>query len=223
LGLPLAFANRSTKFGWVAPPTSLLVVETGLVIRATHRIEDASAGEDRLVVERIRGRTFAIVCDGAGNGGRGGLAADLAIAELTRIAREGFVDWMRAFSSVDQLLLKQAAGGETTCVAIEITDTGECRGASVGDSGAWMIPASRTPTELTARQSRLRLGSGQAHAERFKAQLMWQLVVGTDGLFKYIRHRDLPSLARRGVEALVEGVRLKGGGFQDDVAVILVE
>lgn len=86
-----------------------------------------------------------------------------------------------------------------------------------------MLPASRLPTELTGQQHRARLGSGQAHPVRFKEQLMGQMVLGTDGLFKYIRLPDLRSRAKRGVDALVDAVRLKNGGLQDDVAVILVE
>ena len=194
-----------------------------LVITPTSRIEASSSNQDRLLLERIASRTIAIVCDGAGNSSQGARAAELAIAELSRQAREGFVDWRRAFMAVDQLLLREAQGGETTCVAVGITDSGECHGASVGDSAAWMLPVSRPPKELTEHQSRARLGSGEANPVAFKAQLMGQLVIGTDGLFKYTKLADLRSRAKRGVDALVEGARLQSGAFQDDVAVILVE
>jgi serine/threonine protein phosphatase PrpC len=194
------------------------------MISVTHRVESGGANEDRLLVERHDKRTVAIICDGAGNGGRGGMAADLAIAELSRIAQAGFTDWMRALLAVDQLLKRQAQGGETTCVVVDISDSGECRGASVGDSGAWMLPADGAVRDLTAHQDRARLGSGHAHPVRFKAQLMGRLVLATDGLFKYIRAADIRTCAARGVDALIDSVRLKSGAaLQDDVAVILLQ
>ncbi|MBS0367529.1 MAG: SpoIIE family protein phosphatase [Proteobacteria bacterium] len=193
------------------------------MISATCRVESGSAGEDRVLLEQHDGRTLAIVCDGAGNGGQGGRAADLAIAELKRMWQAGFVDWVRALRSVDQLLKSQAQGGETTCVAVQISDDGEFRGASVGDSGAWMLRATGAVQDLTAQQDRARLGSGQAYPNPFKAQLMGRLVLASDGLLKYARSSDLRRCAARGVDALVDSVRLKSGSLPDDVAVILVE
>ena len=193
------------------------------MISVTHRIESGGANEDRLLVERGGKRTVAIICDGAGNSGRGGMAADLAIAELARIGQAGFADWMRALLAVDQLLKHQAQGGETTCVVVDISDGGECRGASVGDSSALMFPASGGVRDLTELQSRTRLGSGQAHPVRFKAQLMRQLLLCSDGLTKYMQPADIRTRAARGVDALIDGVRLKSGALQDDVAVILLQ
>ncbi|MDP9089215.1 MAG: hypothetical protein M3O26_10810 [Pseudomonadota bacterium] len=57
----------------------------------------------------------------------------------------------------------------------------------------------------------------------FKAQLMGRLVLATDGLFKYIRAADIHACAARGVDALIDSVRLKSGALQDDVAVILLQ
>lgn len=112
------------------------------MIAATYRVEGAGPNEDRLLVKRRGERTIAIVCDGAGNGGRGALAADFAVSELSRIIdQEGFIDWVGALLSVDQLLKHKAQGRETTCVVVDIADDGEIRGESVGDSGAWMFPA----------------------------------------------------------------------------------
>jgi len=192
------------------------------MISATHRVESGGANEDRLLVERRGARTIAIVCDGAGNGGRGGLAAELAIAELGRIWQTGFVDWVRALLAVDQLLKRQAQGGETTCVVVEISDDGQCRGASVGDSGAWMLLRSSPVRDLTAHQDRSRLGSGRASPVMFKTQLMGKLLLTTDGLFKYVRGADIRTCAARGIDALIDSVRLKSGALQDDVAVILL-
>lgn len=193
------------------------------MISATHRIESGGANEDRLLVERRDDWTIAIVCDGAGNGGRGAIAADLAIAELSRFAGTGFIEWRRGMHAVDQLLARTAQGGETTCVALAISDQGYCYGASVGDSGAWMLPRGGPARELTQQQHRARLGSGQAWPVAFKAQLMGQLLLASDGLFKYIRSTDLLACAARGVDALIDSVRLKSGALQDDIAVILLQ
>lgn len=193
------------------------------MITATSRVESGGPNEDRIFVDRRGAQIIAVVCDGAGNGGRGGVAADLAIAELKRVWQAGFVDWVRVLLSVDQMLLAQAEGGETTCVGIVISDDGWCRGASVGDSGAWMLSRRRPVQDLTAGQDRLRLGSGRAHPIMFKTQLMGSMLLASDGLLKYIGVADIRSCAARGVDALIDSVRLKGGALQDDVAVILLE
>ena len=194
------------------------------MISVTYRVESAGPNEDRLLVRRRGERTIAIVCDGAGNGGRGGLAAELAVDELARIiGQEGFIDWARALLGVDQLLKRQAQGGEATCVVADISDHGEIRGASVGDSGAWMLPSRNPVRDLTTHQDRARLGSGQAGPVRFKAQLSGRLLLATDGLLKYIRSADIRNNAARGVDALIDSVRLKSGALQDDVAVILLQ
>lgn len=193
------------------------------MITATYRVESGGPNEDRILVERRGNQSIAVVCDGAGNGGRGGLAADLAIAELRRVWQAGFVDWKRALLAVDQMLKSKAQGGETTCVAVSISDDGLCRGASVGDSGAWMLSGRRPVQDLTAQQDRARLGSGRAHPAMFRTQLMGSLLLASDGLLKYIRAADIRTHAARGVDALIDCVRLKSGALQDDVAVILLE
>lgn len=193
------------------------------MISVTHRIESAGTNEDRLVVERRGGRILAIVCDGAGNGGHGGLAADLAITELRRMWHAGFVDWVRALLSVDQLLVREAQGGESTCVAAEIYEDGQIRGASVGDSGAWLLLRKSPLRDLTAGQDAARLGSGRAHPKMFKTQLMGRLLIASDGLLRYSKTADIYALSCRGLEALIDGVRLKNGTLQDDVSALLVE
>lgn len=52
---------------------------------------------------------------------------------------------------------------------------------------------------------------------------MGSLLLASDGLLKYIRAGDVRSYAARGVNALIDSVRLKSGALQDDVAVILLE
>ena len=76
--------------------------------------------------------------------------------------------------------------------------------------------------DLTADQDRLRLGSGRAGPKLLKGQLIGRLLLATDGLLKYIRTADIHASAARGVDALIDSVRLKNGALQDDVAVVLL-
>jgi hypothetical protein len=189
------------------------------MISATHRVESGGPNEDRVLVERRGQRTLAVVCDGAGNGGRGGLAADMAITVLAQ--QTGFLDCHKTLLSLDQKIHREAQGGETTCVLVEIGDDGALRVASVGDPDAWML--GRRSVELTQGQDKMKLGSGRCAPKLFKCQLMGQLLVATDGLLKYRPAVELAKYARRGLDALIERVRLKSGSFPDDIAAILLE
>jgi serine/threonine protein phosphatase PrpC len=84
-------------------------------------------------------------------------------------------------------------------------------------------------TDLTAHQRRRPLlGSGEALPVIFEAQLGGcRLVLGSDGLFKYATAERICSLAMQGsvaeaADALANCARLPSGGFQDDVAVVIV-
>lgn len=99
-------------------------------------------------MERRGQPTVAMVCDGAGNGGRGGLAAELATTELGRAWQAGFVDWVRVLLAADQLLKQEAHGGEIPALSLRFRHDGQCRGASVGDSGAWMVSRSSSVRDL---------------------------------------------------------------------------
>lgn len=190
---------------------------------ATYRLESGGLNGDRLVVERRDNQTFAVVCDGAANGGRGRIAADLVIAELGRAWQAGYVDWWRAILALNELLVTQAESGEATCVGVVNSDDVLCRGASVGHSGTWMISRSGPARELTAHQDRLRLGSGRARPLMFRSQIIGSLALASDRLVQYIRTANIGAYAARGVGALVDRVRFKSDALQDDVAVILLE
>lgn len=86
--------------------------------------------------------------------------------------------------------------------AVNLT-AGQVRKPLVGDGGA-------VPTSFTAR------ASGGT------------LIVATDGLWKYIKHTRIAEIATMrplevAVAALVDGVRLRSGGLQDDVAIVMCE
>jgi serine/threonine protein phosphatase PrpC len=128
--------------------------------------------------------------------------------------------------AVDQDLAAQGIGGETTAVIAIVSASGVV-GASVGDSGAWVVRAD-DHVDLTSAQVRKPLvGSGSAHPVRFEhGAFDGTLVVATDGLFKYARQADTCSAARDAdmasvPSALVGLVRLPSGGLQDDVAIVV--
>jgi serine/threonine protein phosphatase PrpC len=191
----------------------------------------ASRLEDRAEVFRAGDSVVVVLADGAG--GRPGAAYT---AETTvRLVGEAVPDnpprwdplaWCNLLRRIDEALAHDPAAGETTAVVAVLSPDGVL-GASVGDSGAWLV----TPDgiqDLTARQRRKPfLGTGAAVPVPFAAPpTAGTLLVASDGLFKYAdrlpiaaaaRGEDLPSAARR----LVDLVRLPSGKLQDDVAVVL--
>jgi len=188
--------------------------------------------EDRLVVlpgdktPEADDEILLAVADGAGGTGSGAQAAEAALA---------------AFPGGDLAALDPAAlachlaaadarvattGGETTCV-LAVVSGGVVRGASVGDSQAWLVGDDGTVVDLTGGQRRKPLlGSGRAEAVPFgPVPLAGTLLLGSDGLFNYVPRARIVELARAadldGVPAaLVEAARLRDGSLWDDIAII---
>lgn len=131
--------------------------------------------------------------------------------------------WARALADIDREL--QDTGGESTAVIVEVRHGTVC-GASVGDSGAWLVSDDQR-VDLTCGQRRKPLlGSGAAWPVAFTSSGGASLLVASDGLLKYappdaiiaaLREPSLEAAARR----LVGLVRLKSGALPDDVAFIV--
>jgi len=184
-----------------------------------------------VLVEQGGERTLIVVADGAGGTGRGADAA----AMTCELARAAFAlgamsaeTWAGTLSAIDAELTRAAQGGQSTAVVLEI-DHDLLRGASVGDSAAWAIDSFGC-VDLTSRQQRKPLlGTGMAAPTAFGPTTMPQrLLVASDGLMKYCPRADIDRLARIGaleeaIAALVARARLRSGGFQDDVAVVLCD
>ena len=196
------------------------------------RLESGARGEDRLVLEHCGRRTLAIVADGAGGMGGGALAAERACslaAQIMRTTSPGGPDcWGRCLAEVDRALTQSGSGGQTTGVIVEIADN-QITGASIGDSGAWLLTG-REVVDLTELQRRKPLlGSGEAVPVSFGPVLFTgRLLLASDGLFKYaarrdIQERSMASPVSVAVESLVAGLRLRSGALQDDVAIILID
>ncbi len=136
--------------------------------------------------------------------------------------------WCACLASADVALYGAGDAGETTAVVATIA-----AGASVGDSGAWLIHAAASDgpaavIDLTeAQKIRPLLGSGGARPMPFHARGgRGTLLVASDGLLRYARP-DAIAEALRGADlgaaarAAIECVRLRSGILQDDVGIVL--
>ncbi len=200
------------------------------MLTLAHRLENGGRGEDRLLVEQYGARTLAVVADGAGGTGGGAAAAAMACSLAAQRLRTGGAgtpeNWARCLYEVDQAVVR--SGGQCTAVVVEISE-GRIIGASVGDSGAWMLTG-KAIIDLTENQHRKPLlGSDEAMPMGFgPTELSGRLLLATDGLFKYATESDIANHAMGvsvidAVERLVAGLRLRSGTLQDDVGIILME
>ncbi len=168
-----------------------------------------------------------VVADGAGGTGGGAAAADRLLAALTNRRTEATsTDWWSVLLELDEEL--SARGGQTTAV-VAFVDGDRVRGASVGDSAAWLISPEGGMTDLTVHQRRKPLvGSGEALPVEFEGERRGgRLLLATDGLIKYTPRDRICALAMTGsvveaVDALINAVRLPSGALQDDVAIVLL-
>ena len=161
------------------------------------------------------------VADGAGGTPFGGPAADLVVSNLWEFAgRESMhldgSGWQAFLMGLDTVIATDPEPGETTAVGFAVTQGLVC-GASVGDSGAWLVTETGWH-DLTARQRRKPLlGSGAAFPVAFRPEDGGgTLVVGSDGLFRYapgalIRETALQGTPGEACRALLDLDRLPGG------------
>jgi serine/threonine protein phosphatase PrpC len=170
-----------------------------------------------------------VVADGAGGLSGGKEAAAMAV-DLVRKEANALRDTtscVMLLQRMDQAIADNKIAGETTCGLAVVTES-EAYGASVGDSGVWVINESGF-INLTARQSRKPfIGSGVALPIPFDYTRTGKesLLLATDGLLKYAsperimetcrENAPLAEIARR----LIELVRYRSGALPDDVTVI---
>jgi PPM family protein phosphatase len=174
-------------------------------------------GADRAAAVPREDGHLLVLADGATGIGGGAAAADAVITA----AHDCPADLVGFLETLDHQL---ARIGETTAI-IALLAHGQLRGASVGDSEAWLVSDSDV-IELT-QKSKARLGSGRAEPFAFgPLPCAGRVLLGSDGLFKYVAHERISTLARAGsieeaATALVAAARLRSGALQDDVAVVL--
>ena len=180
-------------------------------------------GDDRARVVRRGEVLVMVVADGAGGVAGASAASEKVVAHVPEAALESATACAKALERIDRELTHV---GECTAVVV-VLGKGAVWGASVGDSEAWLF-GGRLALELTAEQSRKPLlGSGRACAAGFgPLPAMPRLLIGSDGLFKYVAHDRIVEIVSRfspkdAAAGLVRAARLPSGKLQDDVAVIV--
>ena len=126
--------------------------------------------QDRGFVFHDGSRIVLCVADGAGGLSGGGEAASIAV-ELVRQNAPTLGDadsCLEVLRKMDAAIAKDSIAGETTCALVIVTPQ-EIFGASVGDSGVWLIPQNGANMDLTHGQQRKPfIGSGSASPVSFK-------------------------------------------------------
>ena len=190
-----------------------------------------SENQDRGVVIRAGDRFVLCVADGAG-GRSGGMEAAVMATEFVRqnssLAKDAAA-CSEFLQRMDTAVAKEATSGETTC-ALAVVTHDEIFGASVGDSGIWLIPETGPLVDLTCGQQRKPfIGSGGASAVQFRRSMTGGiLLLATDGLLKYTSAECIIEACRTlptelAAQRLVELVRYPSGALPDDVTLILTK
>lgn len=180
--------------------------------------------EDFVQIIEQNQQTIIIVADGAGGSGAGYEAAQSVIRECSNektIPHDSNL-LCQLIAQIDNRI----ANGESTCVIASLQD-GEIRGASVGDSQAWLIEEGQILNLTSGQIRKPLLGTGRCEPFGFYAS-NWNgmLILATDGFCNYINRPqllkdilwlDFQTLPRK----LVEMVRLPSGELWDDVGIVV--
>lgn len=192
------------------------------------------ANQDAVLAKAVGDAVVLAVCDGAGGTSGGARASQFVIEQIAAELVRAFdvldpIPWRRLLEAADRTLNERAIG-ETTAVIGILDAAGNVAGASVGDSGAWLVDrGSGRFVDLTANQHRKPLlGSGRARITPFfhskKATSQDVLLVASDGLFATCTPAAIVgALGGEGpVEAaLANAARFASGALSDDLSVAL--
>jgi serine/threonine protein phosphatase PrpC len=200
-----------------------VIVPIRSFIHATELCPRRGAGQDRISVSQARDRVVIALADGAG-GAAGGERAASAVIDAVAAAQTD--DWVAVLTELE-LDPDRLGPGQTTAVVVTVTRDG-LRGASVGDSGAWVIRGGGRIEDLTQAQHRKPLLGDHSVAIPFRGGPLAgaTLLVASDGLLRHappeeiVRVASGPDLAAA-ARQLVELVRLPSGELPDDIAIVL--
>ncbi len=194
----------------------------------SHIIANGENAQDRLFVRRFADRVVMAVADGAGGRSGGAEAATLAIEVISQLASDlhSEEDCIDTLLKAHALIEKNDTAGETTAV-IAVIDGDEVFGASVGDSGAWIIGEDGIE-DLSSEQNRKPfLGCGDIEPVGFScSELEGTLLIASDGLLRYAGRDRIASAVRKSAfetvcQELVRLVRYPSGALPDDVSIAL--
>lgn len=185
--------------------------------------------QDRGLVLQDGPRMVLCVADGAG-GRSGGTEASSMAVELVQQNASQLINanaCEEVLRRIDETIAKNPIAGETTC-ALAIVTPEEIFGASVGDSGIWIIPPEGMHVDLTCGQQRKPfIGSSGAWPVQFRCPLQrGTLMLATDGLIKYTSADRIVETCRQSsmeaaAQRLAELVRYASGALPDDITLIL--
>ncbi len=180
--------------------------------------------EDRAALLEYEEGVVAVVADGAGGTGGGAEAAQAVIDAVRRQGWSAREDtWVGLLGRLDHSVYP----GQTTAVIVALGPAGIV-GASVGDSEAWWWSAQAEHALTRGQRRKPLLGSEQALPVGFTLEARGEgtLVLGSDGLWKYVRWERVPEALRHppkeAARRLLESVRYPSGALPDDVSVIVV-
>ena len=174
-----------------------------------------------------------VICIADGAGGRSG-GSEAAVMAMDFVRKHASLAssaeaCIELLCQIDAAISNNSVAGETTCV-LAVVAPDEVFGASVGDSGAWLIPASGDFVNLTQGQQRKPfIGAGCVRPIPFRHQTpKGSLLVATDGLLKYTSAEQIIAVCRQhptdvATRRLIELVRYPSGALPDDVTFILGE
>jgi serine/threonine protein phosphatase PrpC len=185
--------------------------------------------QDRGLIVRDGARVVLCVADGAGGRSGGTEAASMAMELVCQNANllsnpDSCAEVLR---KMDSAISKDSIAGETTCALAVVTQE-EIFGASVGDSGVWLIPENGHHLDLTkAQQRKPFIGSGNAWPVSFHCpRQIGRLMLATDGLLKYTPAERILAACREhpadvAAQRLIALVRYPSGALPDDVTVLV--
>jgi serine/threonine protein phosphatase PrpC len=185
-------------------------------------------GDDALYIVELDASLWFCISDGAGGTGEGEKASCYvveAFKELTQI--KGFDssdDFEKFLRTIDAELSRESHGGECTSIVGKVLN-GTVVGASVGDSEAWLFNL-EYDYELTSMQNiKPLLGSGSSIPIGFGPMNVEQfMLIGSDGLFKYVKHKEIKYLLSSNTTAveIAELAKKETGNLQDDISAIFI-
>lgn len=179
------------------------------------------AGQDRATVVHVPGGLIIALADGAGGTANGAHAADAVMKAVQAGPTAEAIGLLYELDDPDRI-----GHGETTAVIVSVrTDTAS--GASVGDSGAWLIESNGVFDLTRAQQRKPLLGNGctpVAFSNAFTSAAT--LLVASDGLLRYAKPTEIARVAQqasleRAAAGLIDLVRLPSRSLQDDVSIVL--
>jgi hypothetical protein len=184
------------------------------------------SGQDRIQIFHFDKKVVLAVADGAGGLSGGAEAADIAINFISQrsdsLSSQKHCE--KLLREIDNAISSDRIAGETTAVLV-VVSLNYIFGASVGDSGAWILNGTSID-DLTRSQIRKPfLGTGVATPIGFSRDaLHGTLLVATDGLLKYTSREAISAALERAnfddsPAALVSLVRYSSGELPDDVTV----